>query len=107
MEWARYTNSYVCSYVFKDGVDSMRGRELSGEYTEGARDLVDELVGMAGWRLGGWLNLLVTGKLGLELGEAAEGVVEVEVGKGEGVAETVVVEKRKSIKDKSGKCIIS
>lgn len=78
MEWARYTNSYVCSYVFKDGVDSMRGRELSGEYTEGARDLVDELVGMAGWRLGGWLNLLVTGKLGLELGEAAEGVVEVE-----------------------------
>ena len=54
----------------------MRGRELSGEYTENARDLVDELVGMAGWRLGGWLNLVVTGKLGLDLGEAAEGLVE-------------------------------
>ncbi|KAF8415163.1 phospholipase C/P1 nuclease domain-containing protein [Terfezia claveryi] len=78
MEWARYTNSYICSYVFKDGVESMKGRELGGEYTENARDLVDELVGMAGWRLGGWLNLVVTGKLGLELGEAADVVEEVE-----------------------------
>jgi len=75
MQWARYTNSYVCSYVFKDGVENIRGRELSGEYTENARELVDELVGMAGWRLGGWLNLVVTGKLGLELGEAENVVV--------------------------------
>ncbi|KAF8472699.1 phospholipase C/P1 nuclease domain-containing protein [Kalaharituber pfeilii] len=66
LEWARWSNGYVCSYVFK-GVEN---------YTEGARVVVDELVGMAGWRLGGWMNLVVTGRLGLDIGEDAEVVKE-------------------------------
>lgn len=74
LEWARWANKYVCEYVFEgQDVDDIKGKELSGKYTEGARELVDELVGMAGWRLGGWLNLVVTGRLGLGLGLEGEG----------------------------------
>jgi len=51
-------------------VDEIHGMELSGEYTNGAKELIDELVGMAGWRLAGWLNLVVTGRLGLDSGES-------------------------------------
>lgn len=77
MEWARHTNGYICSYVFRGfgGPEGIQGRELGGEYAEGARGLVDELVGMAGWRLGGWLNLVVTGRLGLDLGAGGVEVV--------------------------------
>ena len=69
MEWARWANSYVCSYVVAGGdVDRLKTEDLSGDYTSHARVIVDELVGMAGWRLAAWLNLLVTGNLGLDIG---------------------------------------
>lgn len=79
LQWARWANGYLCTHVlrFKDGAETVEvgaGRELDGEYTEQAERVVVELVGMAGWRLGGWLNLLATGRLGLDLGGAgAEG----------------------------------
>lgn len=80
----------------------MKGRELSGEYTENARELVDELVGMAGWRLAGWLNLVVTGKLGLDLGEAVEQEQEQEGENGVDVELVGVVDDERGWKDRMG-----
>ncbi|KAI5809813.1 S1/P1 nuclease [Peziza echinospora] len=71
MEWGSWANKYVCNYVFsgEGGIEGMEGRELAyGGYAEGARDIVEELVEMAGWRLAGWMNLLVTGRTGLDFG---------------------------------------
>lgn len=76
LEWAQWANNYVCSYVFAKGVGTDgRTMVLGKEYAEGARELIDELVGMAGWRLAGFLNLIAVGKLGLDIGEAATGAV--------------------------------
>lgn len=73
MEWASWTNTYVCSYVIADGdINRLRTEDLSGDYTTNAREIVDELVGMAGWRLGAWLNLVVTGNLGLDIGSSLQ-----------------------------------
>lgn len=73
VEWATWANRYICSYVFADGdIDRLRTEDLSGDYTTDAERIVDELVGMAGWRLGAWLNLVVTGKLGLDIGSSQQ-----------------------------------
>jgi len=54
--------------------------ELAGEYTNKAEPIIVELVSMAGWKLGGWLNLLATQKLGLDLGPVKEALVAAEEG---------------------------
>lgn len=78
LQWARWANHYICTYVLQYGLDTV-GMELGGEYTNKAEPIIVELVSMAGWKLGGWLNLLATQKLGLDLGPVKEGVEE-EVG---------------------------
>ena len=81
LQWARWANQYICTYVLKHGLDT-KGMELVGEYTDQAEPIIVELVSMAGWRLGGWLNLVVTQKLGLDLTPVKEPLraVEEEVG---------------------------
>jgi hypothetical protein len=44
--------------VLKDDVDGVEGRDLSGDYYDGAVPIVDELVSKAGARLGAWINAL-------------------------------------------------
>ncbi len=54
LEWATEANTYVCSYVLKDDVVGVEGKNLAGEYYDGAVPIIDHLVGKAGLRLGQW-----------------------------------------------------
>jgi hypothetical protein len=54
--WARETNAWVCRTVLKDGVDGVRGKELSSKYYIEAILGLEELVLNAGWRLAAWIN---------------------------------------------------
>lgn len=65
LSWADEVNKVVCSNVFDQAPANMFGRELGHEYFETNRWLVEELVAKAGWRLGIFLNLLVTGRTGI------------------------------------------
>ncbi|MCJ1249657.1 hypothetical protein MMC30_006883 [Trapelia coarctata] len=56
--WATEANTYVCSYVLKDDVEGVKGKNLAGEYYDGAVPIIDHLVGKAGLRLAGWINAL-------------------------------------------------
>lgn len=71
--WASEANKWMCDYVlpatYPVGFD---GQELSGDYFQGAVPIVDELVAKAGWRLAGYLNMIVAGKTGLEDTERSE-----------------------------------
>lgn len=58
LEWAGEANAYICSYVLKDDVEGVEGRNLAEDYYEGAVPIVDHLVGKAGLRLAGWINAL-------------------------------------------------
>jgi len=58
LQWATEANTYVCSYVLKDDVVGVEGKNLAGEYYDGAVPIIDHLVGKAGLRLAGWLNAL-------------------------------------------------
>jgi len=53
--WAGDANKYVCKYVLKDDIAGLTG-DLGGQYYEGARPIVDEMVGKAGRRLAAWIN---------------------------------------------------
>lgn len=72
MDWAAETNKYICSYVLNVGgltdleeiKDWFADRDLSTDYYEGAVPIVDYLIGMAGIRLGGYLNSLSTAAQG-------------------------------------------
>lgn len=56
LQWANEANSYICSYVLKDDVQGVEGKNLAGKYYEGAIPIVDYLVRKAGFRLGSWIN---------------------------------------------------
>lgn len=56
--WATEANSFICSYVLKDDVEGVEGRNLATDYYDGAVPIVDYLVGKAGVRLAAWLNAL-------------------------------------------------
>jgi hypothetical protein len=58
LAWANETNHWVCDYVLKDGVEAIEGKELSGNYYQGAIPIIEELIGIAGWRLAGSINAL-------------------------------------------------
>lgn len=58
LSWAREANSYVCSYVLKDDVEGVEGRDLSLDYFDDAVPIVNLLIQSAGFRLGAWLNAL-------------------------------------------------
>lgn len=62
LSWAREANTWVCEYILRDGVEGVQGRDLGGEYFEGAVPVVEELVFKGGRRLAAWLEVVV-GKL--------------------------------------------
>lgn len=58
VEWAREANAWVCRTVLRDGVDGVKGKELSGKYYIEAIPALEELVSNAAWRLAAWINEL-------------------------------------------------
>jgi len=69
MHWATDANAYICSTVLPNGEEEVEGEELSGAYYDSAIPVVQLQIAKAGFRLAAWLNLVVTGKTGLEAGE--------------------------------------
>lgn len=56
--WASEANGWVCTYVLKDDVEGVEGRDLAQDYYDGAVPIVEELIGKAGRRLAAWINAL-------------------------------------------------
>lgn len=63
MAWAREANGYVCTEVLKGGIDAVEEGDLSGKYYGAHFDVARVQLARAGFRLGAWLNLIVTGKM--------------------------------------------
>ncbi|KAF3903420.1 hypothetical protein ABW21_db0207230 [Orbilia brochopaga] len=63
LKWAGESNAYICTYVLKTDVE---GKELGGRYAHGAVPIIERMVAAAGYRLAGWLNMIVTGRDGLD-----------------------------------------
>ena len=63
VDWAVESNKLMCGVVLgMDYVDGgMRDVELSGEYYEGVKDIVEQRVAMAGWRMAKWLETMFEG----------------------------------------------
>src|SRR6267378_727096 len=59
LQWAMEANAYVCQYVTKPGIDWLQSNDLSLEYYDGAKPIVEKLIGQAGLRLAGWLEAMV------------------------------------------------
>jgi S1/P1 Nuclease len=67
MKWAAEANTYICSYVFNVGglsdMDEIKNwfnhKDLSTDYYDGAAPIVQKLIGLAGIRLGAYLEALV------------------------------------------------
>lgn len=88
LAWANEVNQYVCSHVFDKEPKEMTGRELGDEYYENARHVVEELVARAAWRLAIFLNLIVTGRTGIDEQTSTDGLV---MQGGETLAEKVML----------------
>lgn len=57
--WAQETNTWMCKYVLPATYpEGFAGSELNGTYYDGAIEVVEELVAIAGWRMGMWLNAM-------------------------------------------------
>ncbi|KIX04656.1 uncharacterized protein Z518_05526 [Rhinocladiella mackenziei CBS 650.93] len=63
MTWANEANGYVCSDVLSGGVDAVEEGDLSGSYYSAHSDVARVQLARAGYRLGAWLNLIVTGNM--------------------------------------------
>jgi len=63
MIWASEANRYVCSDVLKGGVGAVEDGDLSGSYYKAHREVARIQLARAGYRLGAWLNLIVTGSI--------------------------------------------
>lgn len=61
MTWAEQANAYVCSDVLVDGVSAVESGDLDGSYYTAHVDVARTQIARAGYRLGAWLNLVVTG----------------------------------------------
>ncbi|KOS19940.1 Nuclease S1 [Escovopsis weberi] len=59
LAWARECNAVVCTHVFPEGPEAIRGQELSGEYFEKAGPVIERLVAQAGVRMAVWLDTAV------------------------------------------------
>lgn len=62
MSWAQEANEYICTEVLKGGIDAVEQGDLSGKYYGAHFDVARVQLARAGFRLGAWLNLIVTGK---------------------------------------------
>ena len=60
MLWAGDANKFVCTYILKDDVEGVLGKNLAAEYYDGAVPIIEEMVGKAGRRLGAWINAMVS-----------------------------------------------
>ncbi|PVH75747.1 S1/P1 nuclease [Cadophora sp. DSE1049] len=60
LAWANKSNEWICKYVLKESEEWLekKGNDLGEEYYEGAKRIVDELIGLAGARLGTWMNAM-------------------------------------------------
>jgi hypothetical protein len=58
LEWTSEANRWVCAYVLKEGTSALIGKELSGEYYEGAVPIVEDLLVKSAGRLATWINAL-------------------------------------------------
>lgn len=56
--WANDSNDYVCTHVFPDGVDAVKGVDLGGDYYDHAFPAVEALITRAGKRLAVWCKAL-------------------------------------------------
>ncbi|EXJ85947.1 hypothetical protein A1O1_06316 [Capronia coronata CBS 617.96] len=64
MEWASEANAFVCTDVLQEGVDAVEDDgDLSRSYYEAHYDVARVQIAKAGYRLGIWLNLIVTGRM--------------------------------------------
>ena len=55
LAWAKDSNKGNCEYVLKTDVE---GKELEGEYYEGAKPLIEIQIAKGGYRLAAWINAL-------------------------------------------------
>ncbi|KAH6715062.1 S1/P1 nuclease [Leptodontidium sp. MPI-SDFR-AT-0119] len=60
LQWANETNKWICKYVLKESEEWFEDRDndLGEEYYDGAKPIVNELIGLAGARLGAWMNAM-------------------------------------------------
>jgi len=61
LAWAIEANQFVCTNVLKDGIEGIRGAELSGRYYEESIPVIELQVARAGYRLAVWLDLIAQG----------------------------------------------
>ncbi|KAF8250399.1 phospholipase C/P1 nuclease [Wilcoxina mikolae CBS 423.85] len=63
LSWASETNTWMCKYVLPETYpEGFVGSELNGSYYQGAVEIVETQVAIAGWRMGMWLNAIFEGK---------------------------------------------
>jgi S1/P1 Nuclease len=87
MQWAEEANGFVCSYVLNVGglgdMDSVKNwfqdRDLSTDYYDGAVPVVEQMVGLAGIRLGAYLTSLVNAAQQLEVPSSQKVLGDVEL----------------------------
>ena len=60
MTWAQQANAFVCSDVLVGGVSAVETGDLDGSYYTAHVDVARTQIARAGYRLGAWLDLIVT-----------------------------------------------
>ncbi|KUL91636.1 hypothetical protein ZTR_01039 [Talaromyces verruculosus] len=60
MIWARDANSYVCRTVLKPGLDYLTHTDLSGNYYNDCKPVIEELIVRAEYRLAAWLDTIAS-----------------------------------------------
>lgn len=66
MGWAMEANSYVCRDVLSAGVTAVETGDLSGSYYQAHYEVARVQIARAGYRLGAWLNLIMTGETDMD-----------------------------------------
>jgi hypothetical protein len=56
LDWARDTNALVCSVVLPDGAEAIKDKELSGEYFDISKPMIEQQLFLSGIRLAFWIN---------------------------------------------------
>ncbi|KAF6823879.1 S1/P1 Nuclease [Colletotrichum musicola] len=56
--WATESNALVCSHVLRPGLAWLKAHDLSEGYYDETWEVVDDVIGKAGVRLGAWMNAI-------------------------------------------------
>jgi S1/P1 Nuclease len=59
LEWAREVNFFNCKFVLQPSPEALVNQDLSQAYYQGAKPIVEYLIGKAGVRLAAWLEAMV------------------------------------------------